>query len=147
VIHGVDTTFLVQVEVTTHPDHEAARELRDRLLDDGDGLALAPQVLAEFIHVVTDPRRFERPLSMAAARRRAEDWWAADEVVPTRPNEHTMTLFFGWLREHDLGRKRLLDTLLAATYASNDVRSLLTSNARDFSVFGRFELRRPARHE
>jgi predicted nucleic acid-binding protein len=52
-IHGMDTGFLVSAEVVEHPDHVAARAILSRLLDAGDRVALAPQVLAEFIHVVT----------------------------------------------------------------------------------------------
>jgi len=37
-----------------------------------------------------------------------------------------------------LGRKRLLDTLLAATYLRAGIRSLLTTNPADFAVFGAF---------
>jgi hypothetical protein len=37
-----------------------------------------------------------------------------------------------------LGRKRLLDTLLAATYHQAGVQSLLTTNPGDFVVFGVF---------
>ncbi len=38
----------------------------------GDRIAIAPQVLAEFIHIVTDARRFTKPLSMDEARHVAE---------------------------------------------------------------------------
>lgn len=139
-IYGIDTSFIVQVEVALHPGHEQARELRDRVLDAGDRFALAPQVLAEVIHVVTDERRFARPLSIEAARQRAEAWWNAEEVAPALPNEHTAAQFFNWLSEHRLGRKRLLDTLLAATYRSNDITAIITANTRDFAIFGCFEL-------
>ena len=37
-----------------------------------------------------------------------------------------------------LGRKRLLDTLLAATYWQAGIQSLLTTNPADFGVFGTF---------
>lgn len=139
-IHGVDTSFVVQLEVMGHPKHRAARRVRDTLLDRGDAFALAPQVLAEVIHIVTDPRRFERPLDMAQARERAEAWWTSREVVHAMPAEHTAPQFLTWLRKHDLGRKRLLDTLLAATYFGNDIHSIVTSNARDFEVFGCFQV-------
>jgi hypothetical protein len=39
------------------------------------------------------------------------------------------------MRRYQLGRKRVLDTLLAATYRAADVTSLLTLNATDFTVF------------
>ncbi len=45
-----------------------------------DGLALAPQVVAEFTHVVTDPRRSEMPLSVSEALGRSRRWWNAREV-------------------------------------------------------------------
>lgn len=142
-IHGLDTSFLVQLEVAGHPGHAAARRLVEVLLDDGDTLALAPQVLAELIHVVTDPKRFERPLAVGVARERARKWWSAMEVVPVLPDESTVPCFLGWLEEHGLGRKRLLDTLLAATYFTNGVRSIVTTNVRDFRVFGAFDLLQP----
>jgi len=140
VIIGLDTSFVVQLEVAGHPGHEQARTMRDSRLNAGDRFALAPQVLAEFVHVVTDARRFERPLSVEAALSRAGAWWNADEVAPVYPNEHTVTLFLGWLRDHRLGRKRLLDTLLAATYFTNEVTAIVTANARDYSVFASFEV-------
>jgi len=45
-----------------------------------DRFALAPQVLAEFIHIVTDPKRFSSPLTVELALRRAETWWNSKEV-------------------------------------------------------------------
>ena len=43
-------------------------------------------------------------------------------------------LFLTWLREHQLGRKRLFDTQLATTYFCSDVRSIVSSNIKDFEV-------------
>ena len=71
-IHGLDTGFLVAAEVTEHTEHAGARSTLARLLSAGDLIAIAPQVLAEFIHIVTDPRRFAQPLDMSAARQLAE---------------------------------------------------------------------------
>jgi predicted nucleic acid-binding protein len=145
VIRGLDTTFLVEVEIAGHPLHRAARRLLARCADAGDTFGLAPQVLAEFIHVVTDPRRFERPLAVEEALRRAEQWWLAADVVHVFPDERTPSCFLGWLNEHKLGRKRLLDTLLAATYFTGGVRSILTTNARDFRTFRCFDVVEPSR--
>jgi predicted nucleic acid-binding protein len=71
-IHGLDTGFLVAAKVTKHADHADARAVLARLLGASDRVAIAPQVLAEFIHVV---RRFTHPLDMTAARRLAVQWW------------------------------------------------------------------------
>ncbi len=80
-IHGLDTGFLVAAEVTEHAEHAEARATLARLLGAGDLLGIAPQVLAEFIHIVTDPRRFTHPLDMTAARQLADQWWTASDVV------------------------------------------------------------------
>jgi predicted nucleic acid-binding protein len=142
-IHGLDTGFLVAAQVAEHADHVPARDTLARFLSGGDQVALAPQILAEFIHIVTDTRRFAHPLDMAAARQVAEQWWTATDVVQVFPNAAATTQFLAWLQQFSLGRKRLLDTLLAATYRQNGILSLFTTNAGDFAVFGIFTLITP----
>ena len=140
---GIDTTFLVQVEIKGHPGHARAREHLSRMLDAEDRLALAPQVMAEFIHVVTDPKRFAEPLDVTSATTRAEHWWSAEEVRQVSPDDHAVRLFLHWMADHRLGRKRLLDTMLAATYYAAGVTSIVSTNARDFRVFGAFDIVEP----
>lgn len=115
-IHGIDTGFLVAAEVTEHADHAAARLKFQQFRSAGDRFALAPQVLAEFVHVVTDPKRFSQPLTMEAALERAEIWWESPEVDQIGADTLSMSTFFAWMRQHHLGRKRILDTLLASTF-------------------------------
>jgi predicted nucleic acid-binding protein len=137
-IHGFDTGFLVAAELLEHAEHAATRQTIASLLARGDQLALAPQVLAEFIHVATDPRRFVQPLDIGTARQAAEQWWTSKDVMQVFPCTATTQQFFAWLQQFSLGRKRLLDTLLAATYHQVGVQSLLTTNPGDFAVFGVF---------
>jgi len=136
---GLDTGFLVALEVREHALHQPAREKLQAVLAQGDRLSLSPQVLAEFIHVITDAHRFAVPLAVEDARALAQRWWTAREVDHVFPDEETVRQFLTWHQEHRLGRKRLLDTLLAATYRSAGVRSLLTTNPGDFAVFGEFD--------
>jgi predicted nucleic acid-binding protein len=137
-IHGLDTGFLVAAELLEHTDHVAARDNVTRLTAAGDLLAIAPQVLAEFMHIATDPRRFTKPLDMMTAHRVAEQWWTAKEVVHVFPDSAATRQFVDWLKQFSLGRKRLLDTLLAATYHQAGIDSVLTTNPADFTVFGVF---------
>jgi predicted nucleic acid-binding protein len=143
-IHGLDTGFLVAAEVSEHADHVAARATLARLLAAVDLIALAPQVLAEFIHIVTDARRFAKPLDIGAARQLADQWWTAREVVHVYPDDSAARQFLAWLQQFALGRKRLLDTLLAATYRQAGIQSILTTNPTDFGVFGVFTCITPA---
>ena len=48
-IHGLDTGFLVAAEVREHAEHAGARVTLAQVLAAGDVIAIAPQVLAEFI--------------------------------------------------------------------------------------------------
>jgi predicted nucleic acid-binding protein len=137
--HGIDTGFLVAAEVVEHASHQAARVKIAAIVAKGDSFALAPQVLAEFIHIVTDSKRFAAPLSMDAARELAQKWWTAKEVAHIVPSDAAVAQFFVWHRAHSLGRKRLLDTMLAATYESAGITSLLTTNADDFAILGAFQ--------
>ena len=135
-IHGLDTGFLVAAAVREHADHDAAHDTLTRLLSAGIVIAIAPQVLAEFIHIVTDHRRFARPLDVAAARQLAERWWTAREAVRVFPDDAATRQFLAWLQQFSLGRKRLLDTLLAAIYQRAGISSLLTTNPADFRLLG-----------
>jgi len=138
--HGIDTDFLVAAEIREHPFHREAEVLLQTLLTDGHDLAVAPQTLAEFIQIVTDGKRMPQPLTMAEAITRAEHWWQAEEVVRVFPDGQAVTDFFGWLTRHQLGRKRLFDTLLAAAMHHAGVKWIVTNNERDFKVLGVFEI-------
>lgn len=71
-IHGLDTGFLVAAEVREHAAHADARATLVKVLAAGDVIAIAPQLLAEFVQVVTDPRRFTQPPDINAARHSGE---------------------------------------------------------------------------
>ena len=137
-IHGLDTGFLIAAEVMEHSEHTAARQTVARLIAGSDLIAIAPQVLAEFIHIATDPRRFAQPLDIDTARQIAEQWWTAIDTVQVFPDAGAVHQFLAWLQQFALGRKRLLDTLLAATYRQAGIQSVLTTNETDFMVFGAF---------
>ncbi|MFP4426619.1 MAG: type II toxin-antitoxin system VapC family toxin [Spirochaetaceae bacterium] len=130
---GADTSFLVAFEIREHRLHKAAVAFAHNRKE--EGFALAPQVLAEFIHVVTDSRRLESPLEMSEALDRAEAWWEGREVTQLFPASQGTRRFLDWMKEFGLGRKRILDTQLAALYHSNGVTAIVTTDARDFARF------------
>ncbi len=143
-IHGHDTGFLVAAEVAEHPEHVDARSALSGLIAAGERIAIAPQLLAEFVHIVTDSRRFRQPIDMATAYQLAEQWWTAQEVDRVVCDDSATRQFLAWIK-FSLGRKRLLDTLLAATYGQAGIRSLLTTNPADFRIFGIFTCITPKR--
>jgi predicted nucleic acid-binding protein len=101
--HGLDTSFLVAVEVACHKDHEVARRVMKSLRQKDDRFALAPQVLAEFVHIVTDPKRFSSPLTIELALGRAEAWWNSKEVDWALPDESTVAWFLAAMAKGAVG--------------------------------------------
>ena len=105
---GLDTCFLVAYEAADHEKNTASKALFEQRLFNGDDFALAPQVLAEFVHILTDQRRFDPALTTVEALERVELWWNAPEVTQVFPTDITVSTFAGWMRKHGLGRKRIL---------------------------------------
>lgn len=137
---GLDTTVLIAHEIAEAPLH---RQVRDQISllcrERGTRFGLAPQVLQEFLHVATDPRRFAVPLPMDEALQRARFWWEASEVVHCHINDKAWEYATSWMEKFSLGRKRILDTTLAATYHERGIKALATANPADFAIFGVFE--------
>jgi predicted nucleic acid-binding protein len=64
---GVDTNVLVCLAFQNHVGNSAARTALENELQAGHHLALTSPVISEFLHVVTDSRRFPDPLTMDEA--------------------------------------------------------------------------------
>lgn len=125
---GIDTNILVAHSIPDHPLHGRVRKRIDQFLSEGRNFAITSGVLAEFIHVVTDPKRFENPLTMEEALESVCIWSDAQEVLLQHPDHEAHQLWLRWLGRHRLGRKRLLDTLIAATWYVAGVREIFTLN-------------------
>ena len=91
--HGFDTSRLVAHEVACHAGHARVRQRVRELRMAGDGLAIAAQVLTEFVHIVTDAKRFSAPLTMEQALERAQAWWDSPDVERVEPDDDAVKWF------------------------------------------------------
>lgn len=132
---ALDTNVLVHLIMEDTSEHQGVRATVQTFTEAGTSFGLCQQVLYEFLHVSTDRRRFPRPLEMGRALQITREFWRGPDVRRLSRPEHLMDRVVELMEEHQLGRKRILDTALAATLEANDVRRLLTSNDRDFRVF------------
>lgn len=142
-ILGVDTDVLVNWMMAGSAHHEGARELFRREIRSGNQLGLTPQVLFEFVHICTDPKRFPHPLKMADATVAGSEIWNAREVAQLAPAPSVVFETFALLDQLNLGRKRILDTALAITLKQAGVTRLATLNKKDFDVFPFLEIVSP----
>lgn len=133
---ALDTDVVVSWLMAGSPRHAVARsEVEREVRRPGGAIALVPQTLQEVLHVATDPRRFERPLPMKEALRLVRQLWEARDVVRVHPGPHVPLRTLELMERHRLGRKRILDTALAATLEGAGIRRLATFNGDDFRVF------------
>lgn len=117
------------------PDHASVRGYLLEHLAAGCTLIVTPLVMHELVHVLADPRRFEPPIAMAEALAIARSYLDRDNVDWLAVNEDVVRVTFELMDRHALGRRRIADTILAATLMVHGVTDLATCNTRDFQVF------------
>ena len=138
---GLDTNVLVHAHLPVLTGSETVREnLRSKLSDDNWQIALTSVVLHEFVHVITDQRRFNPPVPMASALALAKGYLARANVDCLSLDGRALQLALHLLERHRLGRQRIVDTLLAATLLRHGVNSIMTCNPNDFAVFTALEV-------
>ena len=137
---GIDTNILVQLCLANHPGNKAALAAVQQELQSGNLIVLTASILAEFLHVITDNRRFADALAMTEALDWVDEFLKNSSGVQIIPaTEQSTRLALDWMRKFQLGRKRLLDTNLAAAIYVAGGRRIVTSNPTDFTVFNVFE--------
>jgi predicted nucleic acid-binding protein len=132
---GVDTNVLIYTHIEL-PQYELVRGyLLDQLAHDDVTLVVTPVILHEFVHVVTDARRFSPPVAMPDALAIARGYLDSTNVECLSVDERAIVSAFDLLERHQLGRKRIADTLFAASLLNQGVRELITCNVADFQIF------------
>lgn len=136
---GLDCNILVQLALADHPANATTVAAVQAETQREGRLVFPPLVVTEFLHVVTDARRFDPPLAMIEAVDWIENLLGNPTVGLLEPSQGSLRQMLRWMRQLNLGRKRILDTYLAAVLHTAGVRRLLTSNPADFAVFGVLE--------
>ena len=136
---GLDCNILVQLALADHPANAATVAAVQAETQREGRLMFPALVVTEFLHVATDAKRFTPPLTMSEALDWIDDFMANPAVGLLEPSQESARQMLRWMRQFNLGRKRILDTHLAAVLHTAGVRRLLTSNPADFTVFGVLE--------
>lgn len=138
---GVDTTFLIDLEITDSPRHEGAVNFFNKWLKEKHSvLAIYNYSFLEFQHVITDSRRFNVPLTMEQSIERTWFWLDQERIKIIYPTENTLKRALLWSNMYRLGRKRIQDTHMAAAFAEAGVSELWTANPSDFEIFETFDI-------
>jgi predicted nucleic acid-binding protein len=132
---GLDCNILVQLAFADHPANTKTLAAVKVETDKGGKLVFPSLIVAELLHVATDDRRFAPPLTMTEALDWIDEFLKNPAVSLLEPTSASMDQTLRWMRQFNLGRKRILDTQLAAVLHTSGIHLLLTSNPTDFTVF------------
>jgi predicted nucleic acid-binding protein len=98
---GLDCNILVQLAIADHPAN--ARTLAAVEFETRQGIKLVfPSLVAtEFLHVVTDDRRFAPPLTTPEAMDWIQDFLANPGVNLLEPTQAGMDQTIRWMRQYN----------------------------------------------
>ena len=138
---GIDTCFLIDLYWQDSPRNKNARELFSKIANNESvKLAVYYNCFNEFLHVITDSKRFENPLSVSEAISVIDYWCDIDRVPVLYPDDTSFKRTLAWMNRYQLGRNRVNDTQMASCYLTSGVSSIITANPKDFEIFESFEI-------
>jgi len=137
----IDANLLVYAHVASTPRHQAAISWLDQKLNGTSIVAMPWQSLLSFARLVTNPRLFERPLSVAMAWDQIESWLNCPVVRIPNPGERYREIL-ARLMAISVDRSNLIpDAQLAALAIENGF--VLCSSDRDFARFPELKWENP----
>jgi len=139
----LDTNMLVYADQEEDEHHQAARALRDRGLRGEVALCVSPQVLYEYLAVVTSSRRVTQPRSPAAAMAEVEKYIRSRNIRKIFPGPGIHNRVRDLFRVHPISGPRIFDLYLIATMLDNGVTKIYTFNDRHFTPFSEIQVLTP----
>lgn len=128
----VDANLLIYAHVKDFAEHAAAREWLDDQINEQPRVGFAWSSLLAFLRITTNPRVFERPLSIQKAWAQVEAWLSAPASwTPTPGVQHVAIL--GLLVPHIARPNLAPDAHLAALAIEHGL--TLCSTDGDFARF------------
>lgn len=127
-----DTNILVYAHNSDSPYHLKALNLVQAAIEGELEAVLAQQNLLEFYSIITDLKRVSKPLSPKEAKGLIKDYLNSPFKI-IFPDQETLNLAFSF--EEDSKGGEIFDTFLVATMLSNNVKTIVTVNTKDFRMF------------
>jgi len=129
----VDANLMVYAHVSGFPQHKAAHAWLDGRLNGSSSVGLPWPSLLAFVRLVSNPRIFTRPASVAGAWRQVEEWLDCSPVWIPQPTERHREVL-GSLLEKQANKAHLVpDAHLAALAVEHGL--TLCSLDGDFARF------------
>ena len=140
VLPDVNVLVYAHREETAH--HAGCREWLESVLNGDESYAIADLVLSGFVRVVTHPKVFKRPSSLADAIAFAEQIRDHPNCVPVQPGSRHWDIFRRLCIDTGVKGNLVPDAFLAALAIESGCEWISTD--RDFSRFKGLRWREPA---
>jgi predicted nucleic acid-binding protein len=99
---GLDCNILVQLAIADHPANARTLAAVQSETQQGTKLVFPSLVATEFLHVVTDERRFAPPLTMEEAADWLQEFLANPLVGLIEPTQASLEQTLRWMRQFNL---------------------------------------------
>jgi toxin-antitoxin system PIN domain toxin len=137
----LDTNVLVYAINADAPKHETSHSLVETAVAGGVAAVLVPQVLLEFLAVVTSARRVSRPLDTRRAWEHVAALRSRLPVLDVKPA--ALTVFGELITSRRPAGRAIFDLFLAAQMRTYNVGVICTYNVADFATFPHLEVITP----
>ena len=129
----VDANLLVYAHVSSFAQHERARAWLDGKLGEAAPVGLPWESLLAFVRLVSNPRVFERPLTVAEGWAQVEGWLSCPNAWIPEPTARHAELLAGLLRAPGLRANHVPDAHRAALALEHGL--VVCSTDGDFARF------------
>lgn len=129
----VDTNVLVYSTVAGCPRHRESRHWLAALQRRGVQLCISPQIVREYLVVLTRGNVFERQFTVDAALQELEAILPALKLLPE--TEEVSQQLRGLVHRYQVQGKRIHDANIVATMMVHQLKRLATYNRADFRDF------------
>jgi predicted nucleic acid-binding protein len=134
----IDTNLLVYSSGINLSLCQKSRQLLSSLYDKFDYLAISPQIIREFLVVVTHPLTSEKPFSITEATHCIEKFTETLVVLPE--DDAIVEKLFQLISKYNIVGKRIHDANVVALMLSHQIHHLATANEKDFARFTEIEI-------
>lgn len=139
---GTDTNLLVYAHREDSPWHDQAYARIAELAEGRTSWAIPWSCLHEFLAIVTHPRIYDPPTSLAAALDQVDAWLESPSVILLAESEGYWPELRRALKEGQIAGPQVHDARIAALCRLHRLRELWTAD-RDFSRFPGLTVRNP----
>ena len=137
----IDANLLLYAYDPRAPEHGRSRQWLEETLSGSQLVRFAWTTVWAFLRIATNPRVFEKPLTMAEATDAVTSWLEQQSAGILDPGERHWTLLADLTREGQAAGPMVMDAVLAAIAIEHG--AMLCTTDRDFARFPGLKWKNP----